>query len=217
MRFDEAVRRLERWPHPLPGPPAALQPFAIVDGSPVQVERAGETRDAAVLVVVFPGPDDEAWTVLMERPAGDLRHAGEISFPGGAVEPDDASIAAAAIREAREEVGIDAEQCGLRVVGELEPVEVRVSGFRLHPVVAIADRRPFLEGDAREVSAVLEVPMAAFLADAPIETFEEQRAGWRLRYGAYPVAGYRVWGATARVLGQLGAVLSDEPGAVAGP
>ncbi len=210
MRFEEAARRLERLPDPLPDPPAALQPFAIVDGLPVPVDREGGTREAAVLVVVFPGPDGEPWTVLMERPAGDLRHAGEISFPGGAVEPGDESLSAAAMREAREEVGVDAVQCGLRIVGELGPVEVRVSGFRLHPIVAIADRRPYLEGDEREVSAVLEVPIASFLADAPIETVEEERGEWRLRYGAYPVAGYRVWGATARVLGQLGAVLSGE-------
>jgi len=51
------------------------------------------------------------------------------------------------------------------------------------------------------------VPVSAFLAGVPIEAVEEERGGWRLRYGAYPVAGYRIWGATARVLGQLGAVL----------
>ncbi len=208
MRFEDAVRRLERLPDPLPAPPAALQPFVLVGGRAVPVEPTGASRVAAVLVLLFPGPDGEAWTVLMERPAGDLRHAGEISFSGGAVEPDDPSIAAAAVREAREEVGIDEEQCGLRVIGELGPVDVRVSGFLLHPIVAVAQRRPHLEGDAREVSAVLEVPVAAFLSDETIEIVEEVRGGRRLRYGAYGVAGYRVWGATARVLGQLGAVLS---------
>ena len=207
MRFVDAVARLERLPDPLPDSPEALRPFAVLDGRPEPLEPGGGTREAAVLVLLYPGADGEAWTVLTERPAGDLRHAGEVSFPGGAVEPEDASMAEAAIREAREEVGLDPAQCGLRVLGELGPVDVRVSGFRLHPVVAASDRRPFLEGVAREVSAILEVPVSAFLAGAPIEAVEEERAGWRLRYGAYPVAGYRIWGATARVLGQLGAVL----------
>jgi 8-oxo-dGTP pyrophosphatase MutT (NUDIX family) len=207
MRFVDAVARLERLPDPLPDSPEALRPFAVLDGRPEPLESGGGTREAAVLVLLYPGADGEAWIVLTERPAGDLRHAGEVSFPGGAVEPEDASMAETAIREAREEVGLDPAQCGLRVLGELGPVDVRVSGFRLHPVVAASDRRPFLEGDAREVSAILEVPVSAFLAGVPIETVEEERGGWRLRYGAYPVAGYRIWGATARVLGQLGAVL----------
>ena len=207
MRFEDAIARLERLPDPLPEPPEALRPFAVLDGRPEPLDAGTGTREAAVLVLLYPGADGEPWTVLTERPAGDLRHAGEVSFPGGAVEAADASVAQAAIREAHEEVGLDPAQCGLRVLGQLGPVEVRVSGFRLHPVVAAADRRPFLEGDAREVSAILEVPLRAFLAGAPIETVEEERAGWRLRYGAYPVAGYRIWGATARVLGQLGALL----------
>ena len=209
MRFVDAVARLERLPDPLPDSPEALRPFVVLDGRPEPLEAGGGTREAAVLVLLYPGADGEAWTVLTERPAGDLRHAGEVSFPGGAVEPEDASMADAAIREAREEVGLDPAQCGLRVLGELGSVDVRVSGFRLHPVVAVSDRRPFLEGDAREVSAILEVPVSAFLAGVPIEAVEEERAGWRLRYGAYPVAGYRIWGATARVLGQLGAVLGS--------
>ncbi len=212
MRFEEAIARLERLPDPLPEPPEALRPMLVVGERLLPRDLDPEPRDAAVLVLLYPGPDGEPWTVLTERPAGDLRHAGEVSFPGGAVEALDASMAQAAIREAREEVGLDPAQCGMRVLGELGPVDVRVSGFRLHPVVALADRRPFLEGDAREVSAILEVPVRAFLAGARIETVEEERSGWRLRYGAYPVAGYRIWGATARVLGQLGAVLGSAAG-----
>ena len=112
MRFVDAVARLERLPDPLPDLPEALRPFAVLDGRPEPLEPGGGTREAAVLVLLYPGADGEAWTVLTERPAGDLRHAGEVSFPGGAVEPEDASMAEAAIREAREEVGLDPAQCG---------------------------------------------------------------------------------------------------------
>ena len=65
--------------------------------------------------------------------------------------------------------------------------------------------------DPREVAADPDAcPSRHFLPDAPVEVVEEERDGWRLRYGAYPVQGHRVWGATGRVLGQLGAVLGAD-------
>ena len=66
---------------------------------------------------------------------------------------------------------------------------------------------PVLTPDPREVAAILRVPVRHFLPGAPIEIVEAERDGWRLRYGAFPVGEHHVWGATARVLGQLGAVL----------
>jgi hypothetical protein len=78
------------------------------------------------------------------------------------------------------------------------------------PVLAVAGSEPALHPDPREVAELLRVPVATFLPGAPIQLVEEVRDGWRLRYGAYLVGRHRVWGATARVMGQLGAVLGDE-------
>jgi 8-oxo-dGTP pyrophosphatase MutT (NUDIX family) len=114
---------------------------------------------------------------------------------------------AAALREAREEVGIDLAEVPLPVLGQLDPVEVQVSGFRLTPILVLAARRPSLRPDPREVAAIIEAPVSHFLPTSPIETVTAERAGVRLRYGAYPVAGHLVWGATARILGQLGGLL----------
>jgi 8-oxo-dGTP pyrophosphatase MutT (NUDIX family) len=207
MRYEEAARRLAHLPATLPEPPGELAPHVTAAGR-VRLREIPGTRVAAVLVLVYPGLDGDAFVLLMERPAGDLRHAGEISFPGGAVEEADTSLAAAALREAREEVGLDPEQAGVRIVGLLDPVDVRVSGFELVPVVCLAERRPELTADPREVASIVEAPLGAFVAGAAIEIVDEVRAGWRLHYGAYPVAGHRIWGATARVLGQLGAILA---------
>jgi 8-oxo-dGTP pyrophosphatase MutT (NUDIX family) len=163
-------------------------------------------------VLLFPDSDGNALVLLTERPTGDLRHSGEISFPGGVIDPTDASIEEAAFREAREEVGLDAAAAGVTVtvLGRLRAVEIPVSGFRVHPVVAIADSRPPLKGDAREVAALLEVPVDTFLPGAPIEMVEAERGGRRLRYGAFAFGEYRVWGATANMLGQLGALLAAD-------
>jgi 8-oxo-dGTP pyrophosphatase MutT (NUDIX family) len=130
-----------------------------------------------------------------------------VALPGGAIEPEDGSAEAAAVREAHEEVGLDADAAGLTVLGQLGPVEVRVSGFRLVGVVAVAQTEPSLVADPWEVASILLPPADAFLPHAPIEVVELERDGWRLRYGAYPIEGARVWGATARLLAQLGGLL----------
>lgn len=219
MLLEEARRRLLPFPRQLPPPPRALEPRVLLGlGSVpgVPLSPPGPARRGAVLILLYPAPSGEALVALTERPTGDLRHPGEVSLPGGAVEKEDASDTAAALREAAEEIGLDPAQAGVEVAGSLAPVEVRVSGFRLVPIVALAARRPDFRLDPREVASLLEAPLAAFLPGAPIEMVEEERAGRRLRYGAFPVGRLRVWGATARVLGQLGAVLAPEtssPGA----
>ena len=111
------------------------------------------------------------------------------------------------MREAYEEVGLDADQAGVKIAGILPLVDVRVSGFLVHPVIAFAAREPDLTADGYEVAAVFSAPLAAFLPDAPIEIVTAERDGYHLRYGAYPIGKHMVWGATAMMLGRLGAHL----------
>ena len=120
-----------------------------------------------MLVLIYPDADDEATLVLTVRPEGDLRHAGQVSLPGGAADPGDDFPDGTALREAAEEVGLDAEsRPACRIVGRLDVVDVRVSGFLLVPVVALAERAPVLTPDPREVAAILHVPVGRFLPDA---------------------------------------------------
>ncbi len=153
-----------------------------------------------------------ARVVLTERPTYDGHHSGEVSFPGGKVEPDDADIVATALREAEEEVGLDPVGAGVRVLGRLDEVWIPVSRFALVPILAVAERRPVLVPSPLEVARILEPSIATFLPDAPIRIVDRTIGDWPLRYGAYPVGAedgdeLLVWGATARILGQLGAVL----------
>jgi 8-oxo-dGTP pyrophosphatase MutT (NUDIX family) len=213
MRFQEAATRLSRLPDPLPRPPREIDPVVVgrLDELPAWVRRdAGASRRAAALVLLYPAPDGEAHVVLTERPTGDLRHAGQISLPGGAADAGDDYPVGTALREAAEEVGLDAAASGVSTLGVLETIDVRVSGFLLVPVLAVVSREPPLTPDPREVAAILHVPVAIFLPGSPIELVEAERDGYRLRFGAYAFAGHRIWGATARVLGQLGAVLASD-------
>jgi hypothetical protein len=118
-------------------------------------------------------------------------------------------LAATALREASEEVALDPVAAGVRVIGELERFWIPVSNYEVTPVVALAERRPAFVASPDEVARIIEPLVAAFLPDVPIDIVERTVRGWPLRYGAYEVDGLSVWGATARVLSQLGALLAD--------
>lgn len=228
MRFEEAAARLARLPDRLaglrlpPGPvggrpmrlppgPVSLMPV-FTDGRPRTELRLGEVpgdRPAAVLVLVAPSADDSAVVILTERATYEGMHSGEVSFPGGKVEPDDADLEATAVREAAEEVGLDPVAAQVELIGRLDPLRIPVSSFSITPVLAIARLAPELHAFESEVARIILAPLDAFLPDAPIEIVERQVRDWPLRYGGYRIDGLHVWGATARILGQLGAVIAE--------
>lgn len=217
MRFDVASARLANLPEPLPPPLDVLMPV-VMDGVERRLSASPPLdvlpgRPAAVLVLVFPDEVGEASIVLIERPTADgHHHSGEVSFPGGKAEPDDADAVATALREATEEVGLDPAATGLRVVGLLERQWIPVSDFAVTPVVAVATRRPVLVPSPDEVAAIVLPPVARFLPDAPVEIIDRVVRGWPLRYGHFDLDGLSVWGMTARVLSQLGAILASGDG-----
>lgn len=206
------MERLASLPETFPPGPEALVPVRV-EGEPWKVAADGmaTARAAAVLVLLAPDDAGDARVVLIERTSYDGHHSGEIAFPGGAAEEGDATLAATAIREAGEEIGLDPDEVGLRVIGELEPFWIPVSNFRVTPILAVADRLAAWTPHEREVRRVINAPVSAFLPGAPIQTIERDVREWRIRYGAYALDelgdGPAVWGATARVLGQLGAML----------
>lgn len=211
MTPEEARARFTATPHPLPPPPAWLRPVRLPDGVPFERPAPPQdARSAAALVLVYPGRDGEAHLVLTERVEyGTDHHSGEVSLPGGKADPGDEDAVATALREAGEEVGLDVGAAGVEVIGRLDALWIPPSNFLVTPIVAVAARRPTFVPDPREVAAILEAPVAAFFPGVAPVIVDPDPRGRPLRYGAYIVEGRIVWGATAAMLGQLGAILGN--------
>jgi 8-oxo-dGTP pyrophosphatase MutT (NUDIX family) len=172
--------------------------------------RAGhfpaDTRRAAALLLLYPASTGPA-VALTVRSSALARHPGQISLPGGATDPGE-TLAEAALREAAEEVGVD--PAGVRVLGELTPVHVLVSGFTLHPIVGVADSRPDFRAAPGEVDQILEVSLHDLRDASRIRQGTRIREGIAVEYPYFDLLGHQVWGATAMVLGEFICLLADE-------
>jgi 8-oxo-dGTP pyrophosphatase MutT (NUDIX family) len=212
VRYERVVERLIPFPAELPPPGEALLPVVLDDRvrDPRVPPPGLVPKASAVLVLIHPDGDGEARVVLTERARRPGHHSGEASFPGGRAEPGDRGPAGTALREAAEEVALDAKAAGVRVVGELDRLWIPISNFEVTPVVAVADRPPHLHPSEAEVARIVHAPLDLFVPGATIEIVERTIRDWPLRFGIYPVDGLSVWGATARMLSQLGALVAGD-------
>lgn len=187
--------------HPLQWPPAieAWNSEEVADLLPPRHVH----REAAVLVGLV--PRDGGPRVLLTRRTEELRHhPGQVSFPGGAIEASDRDALAAALREAREEVGLQRAQA--EPLGWLDPV-VTVSGYRVLPAVAAIDAGFVPVPDPGEVAEVFEVDLEFLLAPGNLHRLEIEYAGRRREVlefrGAPERVPHRIWGVTASILYNL--------------
>lgn len=187
-------------------------------------------RDAAALLLVFPKeetaetaknaeknhplrtprsprllPDRAvAHIILTVRTETLGRHGGQVSLPGGVVDPGE-TFEQAALREAHEEMALRLDD--VRVLGALTSLDIPVSGFRLHPIVAVSRIRPMLTPSDGEVARILEVGVDELLNPQHFVTTERERDGFALTVPAFRVADVEIWGATAMVLAEFLALL----------
>jgi 8-oxo-dGTP pyrophosphatase MutT (NUDIX family) len=160
--------------------------------------RAGTTA-AAVLIPVIAHPGE--LTVLFTQRTQHLKsHSGQVSFPGGRVEPGDASAEFTALREAREEIGLAADR--VEILGRLPDYHTR-TGFRVTPVIGLVAPPLELEPDPREVEAVFEVPLAFLLDERNRQRRTREFQGLTVGFYVFEYQGHVIWGATAGMLVNL--------------
>ena len=176
---------------------ASLREVLLDPADAAALDVHGRT-DAAVLVPLFLR-DGDLHAVFTRRRDDMRRHPGEISFPGGREDPGDPDLTVTALREAEEEIGLD--RTGVELVGALQPTPTIATNYAVYPFVGLIE--PGLEWtlSAREVAQVLELSLGDLRAGYGRERLI--RRGIPFRTDVYVVGEHLIWGATARILGDL--------------
>lgn len=162
---------------------------------------------SAVLICLFPG-EHYISTLLMLRPDEKGAHSGQISFPGGKYEEQDADLQATALRESREEVGIEPET--VTVLGAMTPLYIPVSNYLVQPFLATLEVKPDWKRNDQEVKQIIETDLR-LLRDHSLK-HQGIFSGWKgmqINAPYYNLYGHKVWGATAMMLSELEHLLQD--------
>jgi len=200
---------VDRFRDPLPGPDVQRRfaPFPHVLGWKPE-DRPADARHAAALLLLYPGASGPTIPLTVRR--GDLpHHPGQVSLPGGRLDTDEEPLRAA-LREAYEEIGIDID--GVRVLGALSTVWIAASNHLVWPFVGTIDERPAFQLAAREVDALVEVPVRELRDRTRVKLDRRTRDGRPVDVPVLDLGGQQVWGATAMILGEFAALFDPHFG-----
>jgi len=208
--FEQFSKELyQAFQRPLPGEVAhqPLKPYLNISKN-IDVPQLIKPRLGAVMALIYP-VNNEPYLLFIERPVYDGVHSGQIAFPGGRIEKKDASYLEAALRETKEEIGIDPHK--ISVVGALSNVFVFASNFMVYPFVGVLQEPPLLILEEKEVASTLQIPLNTFLQPGIIKEKPIKNAlGFTLMAPYYDLQGKVLWGATAMMVSELAAIIQRE-------
>ena len=165
----------------------------------------GKGKDAtlsAVLFLFFPLENGHTATVFIQRPSYNGAHGGQISFPGGRLEPTDPGLDYTALRETQEEIGV--HPGAVELVGKLSDLFIPPSNYIVSPYVGITKERPRFLPDPKEVDGILEMELSDFFHPDHCQTRELTLiGGYRLQTPCYVINDQVIWGATAMMISEF--------------
>jgi 8-oxo-dGTP pyrophosphatase MutT (NUDIX family) len=204
--FFERIK--ERLKQALPGSAAQAKMASTLRSTlrlPAQPNE--HTRSSAVLILFYPF-ENMIHIPLMVRPVYKGVHSGQVSLPGGRKEEGDVTLTETALREAKEEIGIIPQE--VEVLGTLSELYVPASNHLVLPIVGAASKRPDFKPDPYEVDRLLEVPLDELQDVTRIGSKEiVVRDNITIQAPYYDLQGQTVWGATAMIISELNAILSE--------
>jgi 8-oxo-dGTP pyrophosphatase MutT (NUDIX family) len=203
---DDFIERLKNELGNLPGEAAHLDMLPLRQVSSEALKKAENYRLSAVLLLLHE-MNGQSHFVLTQRNEYKGKHSGQISFPGGKVEPTDPDTTYTALRETHEEIGIQPHSIDL--MGRLTEVYIPVSNFLIHPYIGHSKQTLITQADPREVSQVIHASTKALLDDSNIiSTHIKLDSGMVLKdIPAFNFDGHIVWGATAIILNEFKTLL----------
>jgi len=204
MNMEEVTRHLRaELGKPLPGHDGFLE-LSGYKRPDLEAARRQDPppRESAVLALIYP-KDGLPHVLLMLRPTYEGVHSGQVAFPGGRREPDDASLHATALREFTEETGASVEN--IEVLGVLSPVYIPPSRSLVTPYIGVTHSLGSLNPDSHEVERLIEAPLELLLRDDILDHREQYIAimGRAVQVPCFDVMGHVVWGATAMRIAEL--------------
>ena len=192
---------------PLPGEKA--QKKMLPKGRSLEVSELdlGQTKESAVLLLLFP-ENNELQLCLMLRPLHMKHHAGQFCFPGGQFEKSEKESITVALRETREEIGIESSE--IKILGHLSDIYVHVSKFYIHPVVGFVEKRPDFKINRNEVEQIFTFPLKHFFNHELISTATINTKLGEIDVPCYKIDGKIIWGATAMMISELTEIINTQ-------
>ena len=173
-----------------------------------QADAIKQAKRAGVLALLYPDFNRNTNLILILRKTYNGVHSGQVGFPGGKLELEDASLEAAAIRETFEEIGVPVEY--IEIQQALTEVYIPPSNFYVHPFLAISKKTPQFIKEDNEVEAIIEVALSDFLNEAH-SIIEKVNTSYSIEVEvpAFKLNNYVVWGATAMILSEIKDILKQ--------
>ncbi|MBL4755163.1 MAG: CoA pyrophosphatase [Flavobacteriales bacterium] len=189
---------------PLPGKVAQFKmaPYDRVLKLIANAFTSKRTKESAVLCLFYPKNREPHFSLILRNTYKGV-HSGQIGFPGGKVEEEDASFEQTALRETEEEVGVQRDH--VKIIGVLTDLYIPPSGFLVHPFIGYLETAPDFIPDSNEVSKIIETPLSTLMDESIVgrKKIKVSSANLKVKYPYFDIQGETVWGATAMILSEL--------------